>query len=59
MRRHGATVLLVCPDMAESTVYRARAKGGFYDRLAHDARFDWLEPVPLWKNAPFRAWRVE
>ena len=58
IKRHGATVLLVCPNMAESTIYRAKAKGGFYDRLAHDERFDWLEPVPLWKGAPYRAWRV-
>ena len=32
--RHGASYLLVCPNMAESTIYRARNPGGFYDRLA-------------------------
>jgi hypothetical protein len=58
MLRHGATVLLTCPDMAESTIYRYKAKTGFYDRLAGGERFAWLTPVPLWKDAPFRAWRV-
>ncbi len=58
MKRHGATLLLVCPDMAETTVYRARAKGGFYDRLARGETFDWLEQVPLTRGSPFRAWRI-
>ena len=58
MKRHGATMLLVCPNMAESTVYRARSKGGFYDRMAHGDTFAWLTPVPLAPNAPFRAWMI-
>ncbi|MGK6322316.1 AcrB/AcrD/AcrF family protein [Sphingomonas sp. DT-51] len=59
MKRHGATLLLVCPDMAESTNYRAKAPGGFYARLARGERFDWLVPVPLKKGSPFRAFRIE
>lgn len=59
MNRHGATLLLICPNMAESTNYRAKAKGGFYDQLAHGARFDWLEPVALKKTTPFRVFRIE
>jgi hypothetical protein len=58
MRRHGATLLLVCPDMAESTVYRARSPGGFYDQLAHNRRFAWLTPLPLPPNWPLRLFRV-
>src|SRR3546814_7041084 len=34
-KRHHATLLMVCPNMPESTVYRARSPGGFYDQLAH------------------------
>jgi hypothetical protein len=59
MKRHGATLMLVCPNMAESTVYRDRAPGGFYDRLAHGEKFDWLTPVPLPKGSPLRLFRVE
>ena len=58
MRRHGATLLLVCPDMAESTNYRAKARGGFYDRLARGETFTWLDPVALPATSPFRAFRL-
>jgi len=58
MRRHGATMLLVCPNMAESTNYRARDKGGFYDRLARGERFDWLTPMPLPRRSPLRLFRI-
>ena len=58
MKAHGATLLLVCPNMAESTNYRARAPQGFYARLARAERFDWLQPVPLNKGSPFRAFAI-
>ena len=58
MRRHGATMLLVCPNMPESTVYRARAPGGFYDQLAKGGKFGWLQPMPLPRNTPFRLYRI-
>lgn len=58
MKRHGATLLLICPDMAESTNYRARAPGGFYDRMAHGWVPDWLIPLPLPKGSPLRLYRV-
>jgi len=57
-KRHGATLLLVCPNMAESTIYRARAPGGFYDELAHNRVPDWLEPVPLPRKSPLRLWKI-
>ncbi|QNE33224.1 AcrB/AcrD/AcrF family protein [Sphingomonas sp. NBWT7] len=58
MKRHGATLMLVCPNMAESTVYRDRAPGGFYDRLAHGETFDWLQSVPMPKGSPLRLYRI-
>lgn len=58
-KRHGATLLLVCPNMAESTIYRARAPGGFYDQLAHRKTFDWLEPLPMPKKSPLRLWQIK
>ncbi|MGN6376557.1 MAG: AcrB/AcrD/AcrF family protein [Sphingomonas sp.] len=57
--RHHATLLLVCPNMAESTVYRARAPGGFYDQLAHGKKFPWLTPLPLPAKDPLRLFRIE
>jgi hypothetical protein len=59
MRRHGATLLLTCPNMAESTIYRARNKGGFYDRLARGENFAWLASLPLPRGSPYRIYRIE
>ena len=58
MRRRGATLLLTCPDMAESTNYRAKAPAGFYARLARGERFAWLQPVALPAHSPFRLYRI-
>ena len=58
-KRHGATLLLVCPNMAESTVYRAQHPGGFYDQLAHNKVPDWLEQLPLPAKSPLRLWRIK
>ncbi len=58
-RRHGARMLLVCPNMAETTVYRARAKNGFYGQLARGDIPKWLVPVPLPKGSPLRLWRID
>jgi hypothetical protein len=57
-RRHGATYLLTCPNMAETTLYRSRAPNGFYAQLAKGQVPDWLEPVALSKRAPFKLWRI-
>lgn len=57
-RAHGATLLVVCPDMAETTIYRARGPRGFYARLMGGERFDWLEPVTLPGETPLRVWRI-
>jgi hypothetical protein len=57
-RRYGAQYLLVCPNMAETTVYRARAPFGFYGQLARGEVPPWLTPVPLPAKAPYRLWRI-
>lgn len=59
MKRHGATLLVVCPDMAESTNYRAKSPKGFYAQLARGATFPWLTPVPVGGRSPMRAFRIE
>lgn len=57
--KHGATLLLICPNMAESTVYRARAPRGFYSQLAHGKTFPWLKPLPLPPGDPLRLFKIE
>ena len=58
-KRHGATLLLVCPYMSESTLYRSRSPKGFYAQLERGTRFPWLEPVPLPKGSPYWLWRIK
>lgn len=58
-RAHGATLLLVCPNMAETTVYRARSKSGFYAQLVRGQVPAFLTPMPLPRNSPFRLWRID
>ncbi len=59
MVKHGATLLMTCPNMSESTIYRARSPKGFYSRLASGETFAWLEPVPLPGASPLLLWRIK
>ena len=56
--RYHADYLLICPMMSESTIYRAEAAGGFYDELSRGRVPDWLTPVALPRDSPFKMWRV-
>jgi hypothetical protein len=58
MLRHGATLLMTCPNMSEATVHRTRHLDGFYGRLAKREKFDWLTPVPMPKNSPLMVWKI-
>jgi hypothetical protein len=59
VRRHGATMLMVCPNHSESTNYRVRNPGGFYDQLAHGQVPGWLTPLPMPKDSPLRLFKVD
>jgi hypothetical protein len=50
--------VLICPNMSESTVYRSAAPKGFYVQLAAGKAPEWLAPVTLPGNSPYRMWRV-
>lgn len=50
--------VLICPNMSESTIYRAEAPQGFYSSLVQNRVPDWLEPVQLPAGSPYRMWRV-
>jgi hypothetical protein len=58
-KRHGATLLLICPNMAETTVYRARSRNGFYAQLVRGDVPAFLEPMPLPKGSPLRLFRIK
>lgn len=58
-RKHGATLLLICPNMSESTIYRVQSPNGFYRQLSDGKVPDWLEPVSLPARSPFRLWSIK
>ncbi len=56
--RRGDQYVLICPNMAESTLYEARNRDGMYARLVSGRVPDWLVPVVLPANSPLRLFRV-
>ncbi|MDQ4086529.1 MAG: AcrB/AcrD/AcrF family protein [Pseudomonadota bacterium] len=56
--RYRIDYLLICPNMSESTIYRAEAPQGFFAQLADGKVPAWLQPVPLPQDSPYRMWRV-
>jgi hypothetical protein len=58
IERRRIDYVLICPGMSETTIYASQAKDGFYMQLIKGKVPDWLQPVPLPKNSPFRMWRV-
>lgn len=58
-RKHGATMLLICPGFPEGTVYRSRAPKGFYAGLEAGKVPAWLHPVALPKASPFKLWQIK
>ena len=56
--RYRVDYVLICPNLSESTIYRAEAPHGFYAQLSSGKAPDWLRPVPLPANSPYRMWRV-
>jgi hypothetical protein len=59
IKRHGATMLLLCPNAAESTNYKARSPKGFYAQMAKNEVPAWLTPLPLPAKSPLRLFKVD
>ena len=58
VKKHRATMVLLCPDMSESTIYRTRDPEGFYVQLMQGQVPAWLSPVALPAGSPFKLWRI-
>lgn len=60
-RRHGATLLLLCPNFPEGTLYQQRSVHGFYAQLMRGNIPAWLKPVtfrsPL--TLPYQVYRID
>jgi hypothetical protein len=57
-RQYGATMVLTCPNLAESTLHKSRSPKGFYADLDAGRIPNWLTPVALPKGSPFRLWKI-
>ena len=58
IRKRHATLVVVCPDIFEPSVYTARAPGGLMADLLHDRPPHWLEPVNIAPGSHIKFWRV-
>jgi hypothetical protein len=58
VQQYHVDYLLVCPNLSESTIYRAEAPNGFYSHLIAGKVPPWMAPVQLPPHSPYRMWRV-
>jgi hypothetical protein len=50
--------VLICPDQSSATIFMSEAPKGFYVQLAKGQVPNWLAPVDLGPNSPWKMWRV-
>jgi hypothetical protein len=56
--KYDSDYLLTCPHSSTTTIFTSEAPKGFYVQLELGKVPDWLQPVPLPKDSPFKMWRV-
>jgi hypothetical protein len=56
--KYHSNYLLTCPNSSTTTIFMAETPKGFYSQLAHGQVPNWLQPVQLPKDSPFKMWRV-
>jgi MFS family permease len=57
--KYRADYLLTCPNASTTTIFLSEAPKGFYAQLRSGKVPDWLTPVRLPANSPFKMWRIE
>jgi len=56
--KYHSDYLLTCPNSSTTTIFLSEAPKGFYAQLMEGKVPDWLTPVPLPANSPFKMWKV-
>jgi hypothetical protein len=56
--QYHANYVLSCPDSSTTTIFDSEAPNGFYVQLQHGQVPNWLSPVLLPKDSPYRMWKV-
>ncbi len=58
-RKYRADYLLTCPNSSTTTIFLSETPKGFYGQLAKGQVPNWLTPVKLPPDSPFRMWKIE
>jgi hypothetical protein len=56
--KYHSTYLMTCPNSSTTTIFQSETPQGFYAQLERGQVPNWLAPVPLPMNSPFKIWRV-
>ena len=56
--KYHSDYVLSCPNSSTTTIFMAETPKGFYGQLQRGQVPDWLKPVPLPKDSPYRMWKV-
>lgn len=56
--KYRSNYVLTCPDSSTTTIFESEAPGGFYVQLRRGQVPNWLQPVNLPKDSPYRMWKV-
>ena len=57
-RKYGTNYVLSCPMSSTTTIFESETPQGFYVQLRRGLVPNWLTPVPLPKDSPYRMWKV-
>jgi hypothetical protein len=58
IHKYRSDYLLTCPYSSTTTIFMSETPKGFYAQLSRGQVPNWLTPVQLPKDSPFRMWRV-
>ena len=56
--KYHTNYVLSCPDSSTTTIFMAETPNGFYAQLQRGQVPNWLTPVELPKDSPYRMWKV-
>ena len=56
--KYHSDYLLTCPHSSTTTIFMSEVPNGFYGQLEKGQVPQWLKPVPLPANSPFKMWKV-
>ena len=56
--KYHSTYVMTCPHSSTTTIFVAEAPKGFYVQLEQGRIPNWLTPIALPKDSPFKIWKV-